>query len=340
MTTLRLLPKLLAPLVLLPLTMLSACSPQVREYGGGGAGGSSSSSSGGMPCGADADCGASSECQSFVCTNGTCNVSFAPMDTAVGLQEVGDCKKKVCNGKGYLIDVEEPADTADDGNPCTLDTCVAGQTQHDYIAAGTSCNGSQVCDGSGFCVECLDSSQCTSGVCASNTCAAPECSDMILNGSETDIDCGGGQCPGCSVGYGCVIGKDCKSQVCNGGKCDAPTCADGVPNGLETYIDCGGPDCPPCKAGVSCNVGLDCMSGICTANVCAEATCDDMVTNGGESDLDCGGPLCAACPLGRACNSAADCQSNDCCVSDPPNPGYCKMPGTPCQLVVRSEATQ
>lgn len=341
MNTLRLLPKFLASLLLVPLTTFFACTPEVRQYGGDGGGGSnsSSSSSGGI-CTSDADCGANSECQSFGCVDGACAVSFTPMNTPVGLQEMGDCQSKVCDGKGYIVDVPDLADTADDGNPCTLEACVDGQTQHGYLMAGMACDGSRLCDGFGYCVECLDNSQCAAGVCTQNTCAAPECSDTVKNGNESDIDCGGGQCPGCPVGNACAIGKDCKSAVCENGACVAPTCMDNVANGQETYIDCGGPDCMPCKDGAPCNAGLDCLSHVCTGNVCQVPACDDMISNGNETDIDCGGSMCPKCPLGRACNSPVDCASSHCCIPDGMPPGYCISPMAMCNAVLRSEVTQ
>lgn len=80
----------------------------------------------------------------------------------------------------------------------------------------------------------------------------PSCSDDALNGTETDVDCGGG-CPGCSLGQMCVLDSDCFSQVCLDGVCaerDVPLgCDDGMQNGEETGVDCGGP-CVAC--GVVC----------------------------------------------------------------------------------------
>ena len=59
----------------------------------------------------------------------------------------------------------------------------------------------------------------------------PTCDDGIMNGDETDIDCGGTNCPAC------------------------PTCDDGIMNGNETGIDCGG-DCEPCIAQCGMATGL------------------------------------------------------------------------------------
>ena len=46
----------------------------------------------------------------------------------------------------------------------------------------------------------------------------PTCTDRVLNGNETDVDCGG-SCPGCPVGNDCGVAADCQSGVCTGGKC-------------------------------------------------------------------------------------------------------------------------
>jgi hypothetical protein len=49
--------------------------------------------------------------------------------------------------------------------------------------------------------------------------AAGQCSDGVRNGAETDVDCGGGDCPPCGSGQGCSAGTDCASGVCTGGTC-------------------------------------------------------------------------------------------------------------------------
>ena len=71
--------------------------------------------------------------------------------------------------------------------------------------------------------------------------------DAVGNGDETDVDCGGPDCPDCPNNSMCETYSDCISGVCVDGICQPPACDDGVQNGLETGVDCGGPDCPPCK---------------------------------------------------------------------------------------------
>ena len=54
------------------------------------------------------------------------------------------------------------------------------------------------------------------------------CTDHLLNGDETSVDCGGGECPPCRAGEKCEVGKgarDCTSGMCKqvDGTCDTLT---------------------------------------------------------------------------------------------------------------------
>lgn len=133
---------------------------------------------------------------------------------------------------------------------------------------------------------------------------------------ESDIDCGGGNCPLCGDGKSCVGAENCASGVCTNNACQAPTCNDEVKNGGETGKDCGGTsDCGPCPDGEACVSGPDCKSLVCTNNSCQAPTCSDGVENGDESDLDCGGHCGPTCALGKKCgpdDGQADCESRFC----------------------------
>jgi hypothetical protein len=99
----------------------------------------------------------------------------------------------------------------------------------------------------------------------------PTCNDGIQNQNESDVDCGGGNCPLCGVGHTCVVNTDCNSFVCVSGTCQAapPSCSDGMQNQGETDIDCGGPNCPmSCMTGQSCVVNNDCHSLNCMGGTC------------------------------------------------------------------------
>lgn len=69
------------------------------------------------------------------------------------------------------------------------------------------------------------------------------CSDGILDGSETDVDCGGSCMDRCGVDFACSADTDCAEGVCSGDVCQAPSCFDLAQNGDETDVDCGG-QCP------------------------------------------------------------------------------------------------
>jgi hypothetical protein len=154
------------------------------------------------------------------------------------------------------------------GGACEASLCVScvdgvqNQDESDIDCGGTVCTGC----GTGF--MCGAATDCTSGVCAAgtSTCNAPGCGDGVLNGVETDVDCGGGSCLGCVTGLDCSLPRDCLSGVCTAGVCQAPTCTDGVRNGVETDIDCGGTGsgCPRCMDRQRCSAATDCMSATCT----------------------------------------------------------------------------
>jgi hypothetical protein len=137
------------------------------------------------------------------------------------------------------------------------------------------------------------------------------CTDGILNGSETDVDCGGESCGDCASGKHCQDVGDCASGLCDSGTCVDASCLDGIKNGTETDVDCGGGSCAACADGKACVSGTDCSSGVCAAGACEASACDDEVKNGDETDTDCGGS-CPACGSGKHCSDDADCSSGWC----------------------------
>jgi hypothetical protein len=120
----------------------------------------------------------------------------------------------------------------------------------------------------------------------------PTCSDGVKNGAETDIDCGGPDCPPCAAGKRCVGATDCTGGACLNQVCQ-PTCTDGVKNAKETDIDCGGPDCSRCANGKTCVDFMDCRSGRCGDANGIGTTCQSCAADGVCRDADAnGGCLC------------------------------------------------
>src|SRR5438876_3721543 len=75
-------------------------------------------------------------------------------DGGAPAQVAGDCKRLVCTSAGTVELVNDGTDVADDGNPCTRDTCNSGVNVHAPVPVGTTCAGG-FCDRDGTCAQCL-----------------------------------------------------------------------------------------------------------------------------------------------------------------------------------------
>jgi len=294
--------------------------------GAGGTGGmmasSSSTGAGGQGgCTSASQCpGVDSECGVRTCTAGECGmIPLKQAGTIMSSQLYGDCRKAQCDASGGIEQMPDETDKYDDGNSCTVDSCVNGDTLHVNQVAGIACGLANAgkCDGNGQCVRCnVGASDCaTNLVCVEtarnykdaatldgtkNKCVPGTCVNGTKDGTETDVDCGGFACAPCAQPKSCVTKLDCQDVSCDGTigmkTCVVPTCSDGTLNGSETYPDFGGPDCPPCtSAGWGCKEHSDCVSGVCMNAKCAAPSCTDAVKNGDEQGVDCGGSCPAVC---------------------------------------------
>jgi len=141
-------------------------------------------------------------------------------DCITGFCDAGFCANPSCDDgakNGRETDV-------DCGGPCVLEgfLCLLGQ-------------------------KCLSHKDCTTGFCSSNyTCSDSGCSDGIKNGNETDLDCGGLSCSGCSVGLSCRIDEDCESNYCLNGKCEDYKKKDSDGDGLPDWWEEKYFGCPTC----------------------------------------------------------------------------------------------
>lgn len=103
---------------------------------------------------------------------------------------------------------------------------------------------------------------CATGRCAEGPPLDP-CHDRVLDGDETDLDCGG-SCPRCPAMAACQVAGDCQTGACDAGRCRAPSCSDGMRDGFESDVDCGG-NCAGCALGKVCYTSHDCSSNHCSA---------------------------------------------------------------------------
>ncbi len=264
----------------------------------------------------DVDCG------------GLCSARCVTGQACAGTADCGAgmrCLNRICSpplGVGSTCTADDQCSTGicKTGTSTTVKTCVA-----------------PVYDGG----SCSESRQCASQRCVTRKCVAPRSNDLIKNGTETDVDCGGGSGISCTLGRACLWAGDCASGLlcspksrcvkpagdtctagtqCFSGICAGapramtcragPACDDGLKNGSETDLDCGGVCSTKCMTGKKCTSHGDCASGSCSgAGLCVAATCRDGVRNGNEVDVDCGGATCGGCAPGTLTNQAASCAS-------------------------------
>lgn len=128
-------------------------------------------------------------------------------------------------------------------------------------------------------------SDATTGTTGASTTGAPAtCDDEVANGDETDVDCGGGDCPACAADEMCGENADCASMACLSGLCfGAPEC----------WVDA------DCEAAV-CNTAI-CQHFVCMGAPLDGDLCDDdlLCTASGTCMMGaCEIPAPAPAPLG------------------------------------------
>ena len=98
----------------------------------------------------------------------------------------------------------------------------------------------------------------------------PTCRDGAHNGTETDVDCGGGTCPRCSDGQTCQDANDCRSGTCRGGQCGTCTLKD----------LCGSDRHGACQ----CNEDVATREPVCLSSAALGFTVDDCAKCPAETD--------------------------------------------------------
>jgi cysteine-rich repeat protein len=118
------------------------------------------------------------------------------------------CSPPSCGDGQVQAETEDCDDgNADDSDAC-LATCVLASCGDGHVQAGV-----EACDDGNP----SDADECT------GQCKPPTCVDGALNGAESDIDCGGPDCPACADGSACLNDDDCGSGHCSVGICGYTT---------------------------------------------------------------------------------------------------------------------
>lgn len=174
-------------------------------------------------------------------------------------------------GMGGMLECTSAATCPGMDNDCQERACVNNKCILSFDGQGTTCDddGGIKCDGIGNCVECLDGTDCASGICDNKACTPGTCVDTVMNADETDVDCGG-SCPPCADTLMCMTGVDCVSGYCNAGTC-APCVDDNhCMDVANTYCDAG--VCVPSKVdGTACAGAAECASGFCPSKMASAA---------------------------------------------------------------------
>ncbi len=175
-------------------------------------------------------------------------------------------------GEPECILPEDCPPVADDR--CAARQCVNATCQPLATDKDEPCGDGGICDGLGACVACTDThddacaadESCTDGVCAKL-----HCFDDMVNGGETDLNCGGLECPPCALGLLCGGPSDCLTTVCTEGTCSE--CTDHTDCDAGTW--CNGGSCVAKKGqGDSCNDAAQCTDGFCADGVCCDRACN------------------------------------------------------------------
>jgi hypothetical protein len=261
---------------------------------------------------------------------GSCEPANAAKGTLIDAHAAGDCRARVCDGQGQVVDVVDLANVPAPPDACSLGICdQVGLAAFISAPAGTPCtssDGGRRCDGARRCVQCLTSADCVpTAPCVLHRCAPSSCGNGKRDGAETDVDCGG-SCAPCVDGRRCKIDQDCLSDACDALVlvCLPSSCIDQKQDGNETDVDCGGTICSGCFTGKKCILNRDCATNVCGPNaLCGGNPCADHRQDGSESDVDCGGIECPACGVGQMCSSSFDCSSGHRCDTSA-SPSVCR----------------
>lgn len=114
-----------------------------------------------IPCAQELDCPPSNDpCVVSTCFEQRCLMINAALNTVVDQQQAHDCRMRVCDGNGQVIELNDDIDSPDDdGNPCTRSTCKEGAAAHLPVPVGQTCNTDGICNGRGGCGECLPAAE-------------------------------------------------------------------------------------------------------------------------------------------------------------------------------------
>ncbi len=183
---------------------------------------------GGVKCGKCAlgkACSVSSDCVggNNTCTDGVCATATSCLDRVKNGKETDtDCGgpscKKCTVGKSCVSNTDCFTNQCDsDSKKCkgsaggTCRDLTQNQDETDADCGGVKCGKCAVGK------SCKVKEDCQSDYCLDGKCwnAPPKmCLNMVKDGDETDVDCGGAECGPCKSSKACRLGSDCATGIC------------------------------------------------------------------------------------------------------------------------------
>jgi hypothetical protein len=168
-------------------------------------------------------CAIASDCKSSVCTGATCQAP-SPTDGVKNGDETGkDCggsKAPKCPAGEGCASTADCADLKCDDATKKCSTPGHDDGIKNGDETGIDCGGPTATKKCAPGEGCISDGDCDNTRCdttGAKTCKPPAKDDGLKNGSETDIDCGGGaptNAPKCAVGRGCAAPSDCATDGC------------------------------------------------------------------------------------------------------------------------------
>lgn len=242
-------------------------------------------------CTVDIDCDDANPCSIDECLPDNSCLHTAGPNGLLPIQTAGDCKRDECiDGEVFLTN--DDTDIADDGEPCTTDSCSSGLSLHVPVADGTKCvsvEATGICSMGVCSVECSVASQCNDGnPCTDDSCnvGVGTCTFALLDGTPTpgfQEPVGDCKLHICVLGLDTVIDDDfdvsddlnsCTDDVCTAGVPSNPSTTLGTPCVVGQPETCDGQgSCVQCNVAADCVLlppDDECQQRVCTNNVCGQ----------------------------------------------------------------------
>jgi hypothetical protein len=178
----------------------------------------------GQGCLADSDCGTWPGCDNKKggCTCDAVAHACVADHCLDHKQDVGesavDCGGGECAGCAVGVACVLHSDCASRACDNLAKTCATNHcSDHVFDSSETDldCGGGSPCPACPVGAMCLLDFDCASKACDGVTgmCVADPCADHQVDGSETDLDCGGADCARCGVGRKCKASSDCAAGL-------------------------------------------------------------------------------------------------------------------------------